>query len=255
MSRIQLLNTEIDNLTMQEALNRIDALARAEEPAYVVTPNLDHIVTMERDAHFREAYAHADLILADGKPLLWIAKAKHTPIIEKISGSDLFPRVAELASRRGYTMYFLGAAEGVAEQAAENLIEQYPGLIISGCYAPPLGFEYDKTAIREIVDRVREAKPDILVVGLGTPKQEKFLYRYYKQMGVPVSLGLGASFDFAAGNRKRAPRWMSEHGLEWLYRTLQEPGRLAGRYLKDAVYILPILIKYRNRKRHYEDIR
>ena len=150
MSRIQLLNTEIDNLTMQEALNRIDALARAEEPAYVVTPNLDHIVTMERDAHFREAYAHADLILADGKPLLWIAKAKHTPIIEKISGSDLFPRVAELASRRGYTMYFLGAAEGVAEQAAENLIEQYPGLIISGCYAPPLGFEHDKTAIREI---------------------------------------------------------------------------------------------------------
>ena len=108
--------------------------------------------------------------------------------------------------------------------------------------------------MHEIIQRVQTANPDILVVGLGTPKQEKFLYRYYKQMGVPVSLGLGASFDFVAGNRKRAPRWMSEHGLEWLYRTLQEPKRLAGRYIKDAVCILPILIKYRNHK-HYEDIR
>lgn len=254
MGRIQLLNTEIDNISMEEALDRIDAMAQDRKPAYVVTPNLDHIVTIERDAYFREAYAHADLILADGKPLLWIAKARKTPIREKISGSDLFPRLAELAANKGYTMFFLGAGEGIAAQAAEKLKKQYPGLRIAGCYAPPIGFEQDRSAVHEIIQRVQTVNPDILVVGLGTPKQEKFLYRYYKQMGVPVSLGLGASFDFIAGNRKRAPRWMSEHGLEWLYRTLQEPKRLAGRYIKDAVCILPILIKYRKHK-HYEDIR
>ena len=254
MGRIQLLNTEIDNISMEEALDRIDAMVQGRKPAYVVTPNLDHIVTIERDAYFREAYAHADLILADGKPLLWIAKARKTPIREKISGSDLFPRLAELAANKGYTMFFLGAGEGIAAQAAEKLKKQYPGLRIAGCYAPPIGFEQDRSAVHEIIQRVQTVNPDILVVGLGTPKQEKFLYRYYKQMGVPVSLGLGASFDFVAGNRKRAPRWMSEHGLEWLYRTLQEPKRLAGRYIKDAVCILPILIKYRKHK-HYEDIR
>lgn len=254
MGRIQLLNTEIDNISMEEALDRIDAMVQDRKPAYVVTPNLDHIVTIERDAYFREAYAHADLILADGKPLLWIAMARKTPIREKISGSDLFPRLAELAANNGYTMFFLGAGEGIAAQAAEKLKKQYPGLRIAGCYAPPIGFEQDRSAVHEIIQRVQTANPDILIVGLGTPKQEKFLYRYYKQMGVPVSLGLGASFDFVAGNRKRAPRWMSEHGLEWLYRTLQEPKRLAGRYIKDAVCILPILIKYRKHK-HYEDIR
>lgn len=254
MGRIQLLNIEVDNISMEEALHRIDAMAQDRKPTYVVTPNLDHIVTIERDAYFREAYAHADLILADGKPLLWIAKARKTPIREKISGSDLFPRLAELAANKGYTMFFLGAGEGIAAQAAEKLKKQYPGLRIAGCYAPPIGFERDRSAVHEIIQRVQTANPDILVVGLGTPKQEKFLYRYYKQMGVPVSLGLGASFDFIAGNRKRAPRWMSEHGLEWLYRTLQEPKRLAGRYIKDAVCILPILIKYRKHK-HYEDIR
>lgn len=254
MGRIQLLNTEIDNISMEEALDRIDAMVQGRKPAYVVTPNLDHIVTIERDAYFREAYAQADLILADGKPLLWIAKARKTPIREKISGSDLFPRLAELAANNGYTMFFLGAGEGIAAQAAEKLKKQYPGLRIAGCYAPPIGFEQDRSAVHEIIRRVQTASPDILVVGLGTPKQEKFLYRYYKQMEVPVSLGLGASFDFIAGNRKRAPRWMSEHGLEWLYRTLQEPKRLAGRYIKDAVCILPILIKYRKHK-HYEDIR
>lgn len=254
MGRIQLLNTEIDNISMEEALARIDAMVQEKKPSYVVTPNLDHIVTIERDAYFRDAYAHADLVLADGKPLLWIAKAKKTPIREKISGSDLFPRLAELAANKGYTMFFLGAGEGVAHKAAEKLEEKYPGLMVKGCYAPAMGFEHDKEAVSQIIDQVKTAKPDILVVGLGTPKQEKFLYRYYKQMGVPVSLGLGASFDFIAGNRKRAPRWMSNHGLEWLYRTLQEPKRLAGRYIKDAVCILPILFKYRKKKR-YEDIR
>lgn len=252
MSRIRLLNIEIDNIPMNKALEKIESLIHLEKPAYVVTPNLDHIVTIEHDQAFRKAYEQADLILADGKPLLWIAKWFGTPICEKVSGSDIFPKLAQLAAKKGYTMYFLGAGQGVAECAAKKLKEKYTELQIVGCYAPPMGFESDKEEVLEVIRRVQMAKPDILVVGLGTPKQEKFLYRYSERLGVPVSLGLGASFDFVAGKRKRAPRWMSEHGLEWLYRTFQEPKRLLKRYVKDAVCIIPILIRYREKK--HEDI-
>ena len=199
-------------------------------------------------------YEHADLVLADGKPLLWVAKWQKTPIVEKVSGSDLFPRVAELASKKGYKMFFLGAAEGVAQKAAEVLLDTYPALQVVGCYAPTIGFEKDKDELRHIVSVIRAAKPDILVAGLGTPKQEKFLYRYLDRLQVPVSLGLGASFDFVAGVRKRAPRWMSEHGFEWLYRMVQEPRRLAGRYIKDGLFILPLMVKYRKNRKQYEDI-
>lgn len=245
MSRVTVLNVYVDNLRKEEALKTICDMVKKKEPAYVVTPNLDHLVLVEKDEEFAKVYQNADLILTDGKPLMWIAKWKGTPIQEKISGSDLFPLLAEQAAEKGYSMFLLGAAEGVAQKAADRLVERCPDLNIAGVYSPMIGFEQRKEEIEHIVQKVRNAHPDILVVALGSPKQEKFIYHYYKQLGVPVSLGLGASVDFVAGTVKRAPRWMSEHGLEWLYRTVQEPGRLAKRYLKDAICMIPLLWKYR----------
>lgn len=251
MSRIRFLNIEIDNLTMKEALERIEDIIKTEKGAYVVTPNVDHLVTIEQDSLFQEIYSNATLVLTDGKPLIWISRLIKNPIKEKISGSDLFPKLAELSSQKGYSMFFLGAAEGVAAKAAENLEKKYPGLQVVGTYSPPFGFEKDEKEMSHIINMIKEKKPDILIVGLGAPKQEKFIYQYRHQLDVPISLGLGASLDFEAGNKKRAPKFMCDHGLEWLYRMCQEPSRLASRYLKDAIRLVPLVLRYRKQN---EDI-
>ena len=245
MSRMKFMNTEIDNLTMDEALAKMDDLIKKDNNSYVVTPNVDHIIQLERGSELVEVYKHADLILTDGKPLIWISKYYGTPIKEKISGSDLFPRLCELAAQKGYTMYFLGAAEGVAAKAAEHLKTKYPGLQVVGTYSPPYGFEKDEAELDKIIKQIKEVHPHILITGLGSPKQELFILHHREELGVPLSLGLGASLDFEAGNIKRAPKWMSDHGLEWLYRLTQEPKRLAKRYLVDDTKILGMAIKYR----------
>lgn len=245
MTRMRLMNTEIDNLTMDETLDAIDSLIKEDNCSYVVTPNVDHIVQLEKDEELKRVYENASLILTDGKPLIWISNWYKTPIKEKISGSDLFPRVCDLAAKIGYTMYLLGAAEGVADKAAKNLMDKYKGLNIVGTYSPPFGFEKDKVELKKIERQIQEVHPDILIVGLGCPKQEKYMYHHCKELDVPISFGLGASIDFEAGNIKRAPRWMSEHGLEWLYRITQDPKRLAKRYLVDDMKIIRIARKYR----------
>lgn len=247
MARIKFMNTEIDNLTMQEALEAIDKLIQENKSAYVVTPNVDHIVQLETNKELQDVYANASLILTDGKPLLWIAKWYGTPIKEKISGSDLFPLLCKMAAEKGYKMFFLGAAEGVAAKAAENLSNRYKGLQVVGTYSPPYGFEKDQEEMAKIKKMIKEANPDILIVGLGCPKQEKFIYYNREELGVPISLGLGASFDFEAGNIKRAPRWMADHGLEWMYRITQDPKRLIKRYFVDDMKVLGMVIKYRTR--------
>lgn len=245
MARIKFMNTEIDNLTMKETLDEIDKLILKNDKSYVVTPNVDHIVMLETDVELKNIYRDASLILADGKPLLWISKWYKTPIKEKISGSDLFPLLCEMAAKKGYSMFFLGAAEGVAAKAAENLKKKYNGLKIVGTYSPPYGFEKDEIESEKIIDMVKEAHPDILILGLGSPKQEKFVYHYCKDLGVPISLGLGASLDFEAGNIRRAPKWMSNHGLEWLYRLIKEPKRMFKRYIIDDCKIVKLIIKYK----------
>ena len=245
MDKIRLLNISVDNLTMDEAINEIDCLINSGKFNYVVTPNVDHIVKLEKDTEFAEVYANANLVLTDGKPLIWISKWLKSPIKEKISGSDLFPKVCELAADKGYKMFFLGAAEGVAAKAAENLQKKYPGLNVVGTYSPSFGFENNEEEIANIVSMVNSAEPDILIVGVGAPKQEKFIYHHLSELKVPVSLGLGASLDFEAGNVKRAPKWMSNHGLEWLYRFFKEPRRLFKRYFIDDIKIIKLYFKYR----------
>ena len=241
MARMKFMNTEIDNLTMQETLWAIDQLIQEKKSAYVVTPNVDHIVQLETNKELQAVYKNASLILTDGKPLLWIANWYGTPIKEKISGSDLFPLLCEMAAEKGYKMFFLGAAEGVAAKAAENLMNRFKGLQVVGTYSPPFGFEKDPVEMDKIKSMIKEATPHILIVGLGCPKQEKFMYHHCAELGVPISFGLGASFDFEAGNIKRAPRWMANHGLEWLFRITQDPKRMAKRYLVDDRKILGLV--------------
>lgn len=248
MARMKFMNTEVDNLTMDETLVEIDKLIQTNKNAYVVTPNVDHIVQLERGGELCKVYRDADLILTDGKPLIWISKWYGTPIKEKISGSDLFPLLCKMAAEKGYTMFFLGAAEGVAATAAKNLMKRYKGLNVVGTYSPPYGFEKDEAEMAKIEKMIKAVHPHILIVGLGCPKQELFILHYKDRLGVPIPLGLGASLDFEAGNIKRAPKWMANHGLEWLFRITQDPKRLAKRYLVDDRKIFGLAIKYRGKK-------
>ena len=239
------MNTEVDNLTMDEALDKIESFIIKKIPTYVVTPNVDHIVQLEKDKTLQDVYKNADLILADGKPLIWISQWYGKPIKEKVSGSDLFPRLCEKAAIKGWSIYLLGASEGVAIKAAENLRKKNPNLKISGVYSPPFGFENNKSELQKIKAKIQNAHPDILVVGLGCPKQEKYIYFNYKELNVPISLGLGASIDFEAGKVKRAPKWMCNHGLEWAFRITQDPKRMLKRYFFNDLKIMKLIWKYR----------
>ncbi|WP_373207922.1 WecB/TagA/CpsF family glycosyltransferase [Clostridium paraputrificum] len=245
MSRIKFLNIMVDNLTMNEAVVEIDKLIQNRCNSYLVTPNVDHIVRLEEDKEFQRIYQNADLILTDGMPLVWISKYLGNPIKEKVSGSDLFPKVCELANNKGYKMFLLGAAEGVAKKAACKLREKYVNIDIVGTYSPQYGFEEEIYEINKIIDIINSCRPDILVVGLGAPKQEKFIYKYKETLNVPISLALGATIDFEAGNVKRAPKWMSNNGLEWLYRLIKEPRRMFKRYIIDDLKIIKIVKKYK----------
>lgn len=243
--RMTFLNTHIDNLTMDEAVQEIDRLIQEKKHSYVVTPNVDHIVQLDKDNNFKEIYDNASLVLTDGKPLIWIAKLKGTPIKEKVSGSDLFPRICELASKKGYRIFILGAAEGVADKAAHNLVKKNRGLIIAGTYSPFIGFEKDEGEINKIINKINDSSTDILAVALGSPKGEKFIYSIKEKINASLSISIGATIDFEAGIVKRAPKWMSEVGLEWLFRITQDPKRLLKRYWNDALSIIPIINKYK----------
>ncbi len=243
--RIKFLNTHVDNLTMEDAVREAKRLILEDKNSYVVTPNVDHIVKIEHDGLFRDIYEKADLVLTDGKPLIWMSRWMGTPIKEKISGSDYFPEVCRMAAQEGFSVFLLGAAEGVAKKAAINLMKKYKNLKIAGVYSPSYAFENDVEEISYIIKKINAAKPDILCIGLGTPKQEKFYHRYKEQLKVPLTLHIGATIDFEAGVVKRAPKWISYVGLEWFYRLVKEPRRLYKRYLLEDVEIFPIFFKYR----------
>lgn len=245
MSKIKLLNVNIDNLTLSEAVDEVDKLIKKKEPSYIVTPNVDHVVRLEEDLEFKKSYDNASLVLTDGMPLVWISKLKNSGIKERVCGSDLFPKVCELAAKKGYKVFLLGAAEGVAEIAAKNLKAKFNNLHICGIYSPKYGFEKSEVEINKIVNLVNESQPDILVLGLGTPKQEKFIYQYRETLKVPVTLAVGASIDFEAGKVKRAPMWMRKIGLEWFYRLCKEPKRMFKRYILTDLKIIKLIFKYR----------
>lgn len=249
VKRMKFLNTHVDNLTMEEAVEEAKRLILNGRNSYVVTPNVDHIVKIEHDRLFREIYENADLVLTDGKPLIWMSRLLGMPIKQKISGSDYFPEVCEMAAREGFSIFLLGAAEGVAKKAAVNLMKKYKNLKIAGVYSPSYGFENDEEEISYIIRKINWAKPDILCIGMGTPKQEKFYYKYRDLLQVPLTLHIGATIDFEAGVIKRAPKWVSYAGMEWLFRLLKEPRRLYRRYLLEDLEIFPIFLKYRKQIR------
>lgn len=248
MSKVRFLNVSIDNLTMDEAVCVTDSLIKSGKRSFIVTPNVDHLVLLESNEELRKAYDAADLVLADGMPIVWLSKYFGRPIKEKISGSDILPKLCELAAKEKYKMFFLGAPKGVAELAAKKLSNLYKGLVVSGCLAPEIDFERNPEKLNEVYKIIKNASPDILVVALGCPKQEIFINKSKNLLNVPVCIGVGASLSFAAGAKKRAPKWMQNYGMEWLFRTIQEPRRMFKRYFIRDLQFFKLLLKYRKQK-------
>ena len=247
MKKQVLLNTYINNLTMSETVEAIEKMIMEKRKSYVVAINVDVVMKIESDPYLKEIVDGADLVLVDGKPLVWISKLHGKPLKAKISGSDLVPLLCEVSAKKGYRMFIIGGKDGIAEQAKRRLEEKYPDIQIVGTYAPPIGFEKDKKELNKINNMISEVKPDLLITCFGCPKQEKWIYENINRYDAKVSVCAGATVDFLAENVKRAPRWMSEHGLEWFYRFLQEPKRMFRRYFVDDIKIIKVIWKYRKR--------
>jgi N-acetylglucosaminyldiphosphoundecaprenol N-acetyl-beta-D-mannosaminyltransferase len=245
MKKQAFLNTYINNLTMQETVETVENLILEGHRSYLVEINVDVVIKMEQDQRLRSIVDNADLTLLDGKPLVWISRLKKMPVKEKISGSDLVPRLCEMAAEKGYSIFILGGKDGVARKAEENLKKRYPGIWCAGTYSPPLGFEKDEEELAHIRALLNQAKPDLLFVCFGCPKQEKWIADNYQLYDAKVSVCSGATVDFLAGTVKRAPKWMSECGLEWFYRFLMEPKRLFRRYFIDDMKIVKLIWTYR----------
>lgn len=240
---VNICGVSINNLCIEEVLSEVARRISARIPSYIVTPNVDHLVKLQTCKAFQKAYKGAALVLADGMPLLWAAKFLCTPLKEKISGSDLFPRLCKLAVDQKYKLFFLGGRVGAAKRAADILQSTYPEILIVGTYCPSLGFENNEFEDKKIIQLIKNSKPDILFVGLGAPKQEKWLYGHYKELEVPISVGIGVTFEFISGMVKRAPLWMQKYGLEWFWRLIMEPKRLWKRYLIDDPVFFWILLR------------
>ncbi len=243
------VNIQLDDVTFDEAVDRIMGFAAEDEYncRLMVTPNVDHIIKLETDKEFMEVYKEADLIVPDGKPLMWIGESFSCPLKEKISGSDLLFPVCERAAKEGRSIFFFGTSDEVIVGAKEKLCEKYPGLNIAGGYSPPMGFGKKQGDIERAIKQINKVGADILVVGLGAPKSEKFVAKNRHRIKAKVALPIGAAIAFAAGMQKRAPEWMSNMGLEWFYRFLQEPGRLFRRYFIEDIRIFFMALKYRDR--------
>lgn len=246
---MRFMNTYVDNVTENEAIAHIEQCIQTRKIGHVITPNVDQIVRIERDPYFKEICDNAELLLVDGHPLMWIAKWYGRSIKEKICGSDLVPHLCSVASKKGYRVFLLGAAEGVAAKAAKNLEKEYPGIQIAGTYSPPFGFENDKDMLDNINTMLIESKADLLFVGLGVPKQDRFIYENMSIYQIPMSFSIGATIDFIAGKQKRAPRWMTDHGIEWIYRLICDPKRMFKRYIVDDMKIFWLAWKYRKEGR------
>jgi N-acetylglucosaminyldiphosphoundecaprenol N-acetyl-beta-D-mannosaminyltransferase len=238
VERVPLGSIHVDAHSFDGAIDAIVALCRAGEGGTVLTPNVDHVCMAETDPALKAAYDAASLSLLDGKPLQWLASAMGRPVPGKVSGSDLLRPLCARAAREGLSCFFLGGVDGVARKAADILVAENPGLIVAGCHSPPFGFERDADANAAVVELVRAAKPALLFVALGAPKQELWMTKHRAALAPAVSLGIGASLDFVAGIVKRAPAWMSDVGLEWAYRLAQEPRRMYHRYLvRDRAFV------------------
>jgi len=233
--RVWMMGVPIDAVTQRQVVNRVLAALEWGQGGSVVTPNLEILRQSRTDIDLRRLIRAADLVLADGMPLVWASKLAGDALPERVAGSDLIVPLAQAAAKAGRSVFLLGASPGVADAAAEHLRDQAPGLRIAGTLCPPYGFEDSAAEMAAIRAALVAAKPDIVLVALGAPKQERLIEILRDDLPQSWFFGVGIALGFLVGEVKRAPEVLQKSGLEWTHRLVQEPGRLAGRYLRRGI--------------------
>jgi exopolysaccharide biosynthesis WecB/TagA/CpsF family protein len=237
---VKILNVPIDNLSVNDFLSQL-------KRGVVFTPNVDHLMKLQKDPSFVEAYSKADYRVCDSQVLMFASKFLGTPIKAKISGSDLFPLFCEHhRSNEHIKIFLLGGAEGIAARAKQRINARIGREIVVQAHSPSFGFEKNEAECERILDMIRQSPANVLVVGVGAPKQEKWIAKYRDQLpNIDIFMAVGAAIDFEAGNKPRAPELLSKLGLEWLFRLSSEPTRLWKRYLLDDFPFLWLIFKER----------
>lgn len=238
--RVTLFGCNMDNVSMEETLEKVEGFVRSGQPHQHVVVNVDKLVKASRDDALRRIINECDLVNVDGMPVVWAARLLRKPLKERVAGIDLFEALMRRAGERGWRVFLLGARRDVVHAVGALYARRYPGLVLAGVRD---GYWQGEAEEAEVVRQIRASRADLLFVAISSPKKEQFLGRYQAEMKIPFAMGVGGSFDVAVGKVKRAPAWMQRSGLEWFYRFLQEPRRMFRRYFIDDMAFLWLLIK------------
>jgi len=238
--RITLMGCQVDNLTMEETLGKIESFIASGQPHQHVVVNVDKLVKASRDPALQRIINDCALVNVDGMPVVWASRLLGKPLKERVAGVDLFEALMRRAGERGWRVFLLGAREEVVREVAEVYGRRYPRLVLAGYRNGYWNGEEDEAAVAA---QIGASRADLLFVAISSPKKEQFLGKYQAQMRIPFAMGVGGSFDVVIGKVKRAPRWMQRSGLEWFYRFLQEPRRMFRRYFIEDMAFIGLLIK------------
>jgi N-acetylglucosaminyldiphosphoundecaprenol N-acetyl-beta-D-mannosaminyltransferase len=238
--RVTLFGCNIDNVSMEETLERVEDFVRARRPHQHVVVNVDKLVKASRDEDLRRIINACDLVNVDGMPVVWASRLLGKPLKERVAGIDLFEALMRRAADKGWRVFLLGARPDVVREVAATYARRYPALVLAGVRD---GYWQGKDAEAGVVRQVRDSRADLLFVAISSPRKEQFLGLYQAEMRIPFAMGVGGSFDVAIGRVKRAPAWMQKAGLEWFFRFLQEPRRMFRRYFIDDMAFIWLVIK------------
>lgn len=242
--KINIGGTGISDITLVETMNLFDAWIKQKEQKRICVTPVNCIVWANKDQQLQQLYNSADLTLCDGVPLIWASRFLGKEILRgRVTGLDLLPQYIERCYQKQFSMFFLGAAEGVALEFKMQLETKYPGIKVVGVYSPPYAKQFSAEENQKMIDSINAAQPDILWVSLTAPKQDYWIEQHYQELTSTINIGIGAALDVAVGKFNRAPVWMQKNGLEWFYRFIKEPKRLFRRYFIEAPAFIPIILK------------
>jgi N-acetylglucosaminyldiphosphoundecaprenol N-acetyl-beta-D-mannosaminyltransferase len=246
--QVDILGCPVDRVALDGAVSMVEALITAEGAHQVVVLSVPQLMEGRRDRRLFDVWSRASIVLPDGVPLLWASRILGAPIPGRVAGADLFWALSRLAEIKGYACFLLGSTTEVVERLQKVLLRRFPFLRVAGSFAPPRAPVFSAAVNNDIIQRVNAARPDILWVGLGAPRQELWIHDTLAKLDTRLAIGVGAAFDMCSGSVRRAPRWMQRAGLEWFYRFLLEPRRLFRRYFIDSAPFLPLVLWQRVRR-------